>query len=145
MLDRETVAPGLRIELFVRDLAASTAFYRDVLGFNLVRSTPGSYAALVRDGATIGLNLAENLPDGHPVKPAADERPGQGVEIVVMTRDVEQAYAQACRSGRAIAAALAPQPWGLSDFRIADPDCHYIRVTSLSPREQQARKNPQGS
>lgn len=32
-LDAETTQPGLRVELFVRDVARSAVFYRDVLGF----------------------------------------------------------------------------------------------------------------
>lgn len=132
MLDRETMSTGLRIELFVRDLDISILFYREVLGFETVRSTPGSYAALVREGATIGLNLASGLPADHPASRTPPERPGRGVEIVLMASDVEKAFAQAVQSGGAISAPLAAQPWGLTDFRVVDPDGYYVRVTSLS-------------
>lgn len=132
MLDRETSMTGLRIELFVRDLDISLSFYREVLGFETVRSTPGSYVALARQGATIGLNLASGLPADHPVNRTPAERPGRGVEIVLAVSDVEKAFAQAVRSGRAISAPLATQPWGLTDFRVIDPDGYYIRVTGLS-------------
>jgi hypothetical protein len=48
------------------------------VGFVIARSAPCSYAALVRGGATIGLNLNRNLPADHPVKIAGGERAGRG-------------------------------------------------------------------
>jgi lactoylglutathione lyase len=132
LLDRESTATGLRIELFVRDLDISMSFYREALGFRVVRSTPGAYAALAREGAIIGLNLASGLPADHPVSLLPAERPGRGVEIVLVVRDAEESFAQALRSGRAIFAPLTIQPWGLTDFRIIDPDGYYVRVTGIS-------------
>lgn len=132
MQDRESRAPGLRIELFVRDLDVSSRFYRQALGFSVLRETPGAYQALAREGAVIGLNLAANLADGHPVKPTSGARPGQGVEIVLMAADIDAAFAMAAASGFAIAAPLTDQPWGLRDFRMIDPDGYYLRLTSLS-------------
>jgi lactoylglutathione lyase len=133
MLDRETTSPVLRIELFVRDLEKSQAFYVEGLGFAVERSTPGSYAALVRDGVTIGLNLAANLPQEHPIAIAPGERPGRGVEIVIAVRDPDAMFGRASASRWSIESPLTLRSWGLKDFRMIDPDGYYIRVNSLSP------------
>ncbi len=133
MLDRETTVPVLRVELFVRDIEVSRAFYAGALGFMVARSTPGSYAALVRDGAAIGLNAAANLPLQHPASIAPGERPGRGVEIVIAVRDPDAVFARASASEWPIESPLTLQPWGLKDFRMIDPDGYYIRVTGLSP------------
>ena len=133
MLDRETINPVLRIELFVRDLEKSQAFYVEALGFAVGRSTPGSYAALVREGVTIGLNLVANLPQEHPVSIAPGERPGRGVEIVIAVRDPDAVFARASASRWRIESPLILRSWGLKDFCMIDPDGYYIRVTGLSP------------
>ncbi len=133
ILDRETTAPVLRIELFVRDLDRSRDFYVDALGFAVARSTPGSYAALMRDGATIGLNLAANLPAEHPIFIKPGERPGRGVEIVIAVQDPDAVFARANASRWPVESPLTLRSWGLKDFRMIDPDGYYVRVTGLSP------------
>ncbi len=131
-LDRETREPGLRIELFVRDVPASAAFYVEVLGFEILRNDPSGYLSVGRPGAVIALNRADHLPDGYPIKPLANEPVGRGVEVVVAVSDIEAAYAQALASGRPMASPLRAQSWGLTDFRVLDPDGYYIRLTCLS-------------
>jgi lactoylglutathione lyase len=130
--DRESVRPGLRVELFVSDLDRSVAFYRDVLGFELLRQAEGGYNSLARDGAVIGMNAGHRLPAEHPAYIAPGERPGRGVEIVLMVADVEAVYAQALAAAPPELEPLTPRPWGLTDFRLVDPDGYYLRVTSLS-------------
>ena len=34
------------------------------------------------------------------------------------------------RSGYPLAAAMQDRPWGLRDFRVADPDGYYLRITT---------------
>jgi catechol 2,3-dioxygenase-like lactoylglutathione lyase family enzyme len=131
-LDRETNQPGLRIELFVRDVRASAAFYVEALGFQILRHDPSGYLSIGRPGVVIGLNRADRLPDGHPVKPLPGEPAGRGVELVVAVSDVDGAYAQAVASGRSVESPLTRRSWGLTDFRLLDPDGYYVRLTSLS-------------
>ena len=124
---------GLRVELFVRDVARSVAFYRDVLGFEVARTAPDGYTAVRRDGAEVGLNDVARLPDGHPVRPEPGQSPGRGVELVIMARDVAGAHARAMAACGTVTV-LVRQPWGLTDFRVVDPDGYYIRVTSVAPQ-----------
>lgn len=131
--DIETAQPALRVELFVHDVRRSAAFYRDVLGFEVLREAPGGYVSIGRGGAVLGLSAASQLPADHPVRPEPGCRMGLGVELVVVVDDVAAVHARAVASGRAEIAALVDQPWGLTDFRILDLDGYYVRITSRSP------------
>jgi uncharacterized glyoxalase superfamily protein PhnB len=61
---------------------------------------------------------------------AADERPGRGVEIVLEVDDVDTVYQHVRSEGWPRSAELRRQPWGLTDFRLLNPDGYYWRVTS---------------
>ncbi|HWG14232.1 MAG TPA: VOC family protein [Streptosporangiaceae bacterium] len=52
------------------------------------------------------------------------------MEIVFETPDLEALSERVQRSGHQLAAPLQDRPWGLRDFRIADPDGYYLRVTT---------------
>jgi lactoylglutathione lyase len=55
---------------------------------------------------------------------------GAGVEIVLEVRDVDAALEQVERAGFGVVEPLRERPWGLRDFRVADPDDYYVRVTT---------------
>jgi catechol 2,3-dioxygenase-like lactoylglutathione lyase family enzyme len=122
-------AETLRFELFVRDVEASTGFFTQILGFSIHRSD-GTYVELRCGGVTIGLAPASALPTTHPIRADRTERLGLGVEIVIETDDVDDAYRKAEASGYPIATALDARAWGLRDFRVVSPDGYYVRVTS---------------
>jgi catechol 2,3-dioxygenase-like lactoylglutathione lyase family enzyme len=130
--DTETNRPGLRVELFVRDVARSTAFYREVLGFETLRAAPSGYVSIGRDGAVLGLNAVAQLPPEHPARPRPGEPVGRGVEIVVVVDDVAALHARVTALGQADVSPLVTQPWGLTDFRLLDPDGYYLRLTGQS-------------
>jgi catechol 2,3-dioxygenase-like lactoylglutathione lyase family enzyme len=127
-------AMRLRMELFVRDLDASIAFYTEILGFVVVRRDD-LYVSIRRGHAVLGLGPISGLPergDGPAFTQArlADDR-GAGIEIVFELDDVDaliELYGH-CRARAATADDLRAQPWGLQDFRLADPDGYYLRIT----------------
>jgi lactoylglutathione lyase len=123
----------LRLELFVADLDASIGFYERALGFTLERRED-RYASLRRGDAVLGLGRIEDLPATGPGPGFTQERlagvRGAGTEIVLEVEDVDAAFAAAQRSGHAIAEPPARRPWGARDFRLADLDGYYWRVTS---------------
>ena len=131
-LDQETTRPGLRAELFVSDIPRSVAFYRDVLGFEVLRQAPSGYTSVGREGAVLGLNDVARIPEDHPARPDRGHALGRGVELVVMVGDVAPLHARARDSAEGSVSALTTQPWGLTDFRVVDPDGYYIRITGLS-------------
>ena len=121
----------LRMELFVDDLDVSVAFWRDVLGFTVDRRDDG-YASLRRGTVVLGLGPVSKLPatggPGFSQERLAADR-GAGVEIVLEVGDLDAAY-RSCLEAGAVAEGLTDRPWGLTDFRITDPDGYYIRVTT---------------
>ncbi len=125
---------GLRLELFVEDMDRAIAFYRDVLGFTLLRRDDG-YASVRRGRVTLGIGPIEKLPDvgGYFTRPRLRGRRGLGVEIVLEVDDVHEEYQRVRRTGWPIVDPLASRSWGLDDFRLVDPDGYYLRITSLFP------------
>ena len=120
----------LRLELFARDLRASLDFYTRVLGFRQEGERPGGYTPLARGSARVALNDRSDLEPGHPIRPEAGERRGLGVELVLEVDDVEAAHTHVVAEGWPRSAELQRRPWGLTDFRVVDPDGYYWRVTS---------------
>ena len=125
----------LRLELFVADLARSTAWYVDVLGFTVVRRDDG-YVSLRNGSVVLGLGPVAKLPPtgagpGH-TQQRVRAHAGAGVEIVLELADVAAVEAAAARVERSrwpLVEPLTDRPWGLRDFRVADPDGYYLRVT----------------
>ncbi|MFC3040852.1 VOC family protein [Virgibacillus xinjiangensis] len=121
---------NIRVELFVACLKSSVEFYRDVLAFQVPGELDSSYISVRKGNAVLGLSEMKNLPDHHPLKATADQRPGLGVELVLEADDVEQVYDQVKAKAYPIHMELADRPWGLKDFRVVDPDGYYVRITS---------------
>ena len=124
-----------RFELFVRDHSASIEFYRRALGFQVTRQEE-SYVSLQHGDVTIGLGRISDLPDhddgpGFSRSRLAEDR-GAGVEIVFETDELDEMYRRVQSSGYPLAAPMTARPWGLRDFRIADPDGYYLRVTEIA-------------
>ena len=120
----------MRLELFVDDLPASIDFYRRVLGFTMDEQHTDQYTPMRQGAVTLSLNLRANLSADHPIQAAVGERLGRGIEIVLEVDDVAALYEHVRAQGWPVSSALQPQPWGLTDFRIVDPDGYYLRMTS---------------
>lgn len=58
-------------------------------------------------------------------------RPPVGVELVLEVTDV-QAERNHVAAGWTAVEELVERPWGLSDFRLLDPDGYYWRITSTA-------------
>ena len=53
---------------------------------------------------------------------------GDSCHVSIGPDDVRDLYAH-CRERAVISDPLELRPWGLSDFRLADPDGYYLRIT----------------
>jgi len=127
---------SLRLELFVHDMDVAVAFYRDVLGFELLRQDDG-YASIRSGGVTFGIGPIAKLPetDGYfTTSRLADDR-GAGVEIVLEVDDLAAYRVRVAAAGHPILEDVQARPWGLTDFRIADPDGYYLRITNRTTTE----------
>ena len=130
----ETAAPAagmsVRLELFVDDVQESLRFYTDVLGFEKLAGDR-TYQPVRSGSVVIGLGPADRLDGGHHFNPELQtDRRGLGTEIVLEVDDVRGFYERVQRSRYRVLTPLVRRPWGLTDFRIADPDGYYLRITS---------------
>lgn len=121
-----------RLELFVDDVTTSIDFYHRVLGFKIGEQHSDQYTPLTNGEVTLSLNQRCSLPDDHPIQAIAGERLGRGVEIVLEVNNVEVMHQRVLAAGWPLAGQLQHQPWGLTDFRLLDPDGYYLRITTRS-------------
>lgn len=117
----------MRLELFVRDLDRFVDFYTGILGFVVAddrRRTDHPYVAVVNGSAVVGASVAWDSVD--------QERRSvpQGVEIVLDVDDVHAVFRAVDDSDWPVSDTIQRRSWGLTDFRVHDPDGHYIRITS---------------
>jgi lactoylglutathione lyase len=118
------------VELHVSDLEASIAFYA-ALGFRVTRRWE-DWVRLDRDGAELVLQGDGYIRShGHYFTPFIDRSPrGAGVEVTIEVDDVDAVYAAASAAGMRIVKAIQDRPWKARDFRVADPDGFFLRITS---------------
>jgi lactoylglutathione lyase len=121
---------SLRLELFVSDMEKSIDFYTRVLGFDRLKGQP-NYVPVRSGSVLIALGPAKGLPPKHHFNPEVQTaRRGLGVEIVLEVDDVQAAYEKVKATGYTIQSPPQKRPWGATDFRLADPDGYYLRITS---------------
>ena len=119
---------SLRIEVFPRDLARGLDFYTRVLGFAVTvdrRAEGEAYVALRRGTVHVG---AVEQPDA-PDPSETPRRPPTGVELVLEVEDVVAERDRVVAAGWPLEEDLQPRHWGLTDFRVLDPDGYYWRIT----------------
>jgi len=118
---------SLRFEVFPADLDRAVDFYTRVLGFELrrdERSSANPYVSMVRGGVQVGA-----APGPAEVGPGA-RQPPVAVELVLEIDDVAAERDRVVAQGWPLEEELQDRPWGLTDFRLLDPDGHLLRVTS---------------
>lgn len=126
--------PALVPELVCTDIETSVAFYRDVLGFEVVYSRPEErFAYLRREGAGIMLEQ----PFGRSFVIARLEHPfGRGMVPMIMVRDVEELYARVLGANASVAIPIEKkwyrvvELWsGEYQFVVTDPDGYLLRFS----------------
>jgi len=116
---------GLCPLIQVFDMRASLAFYRDVLGFQVVQqSCPGDdcdWVWLKRDGAELMLNTMYES-DSRPTIPDMSRRIGHGDTGLFMgTPDVDAMYSYLVECGIAAERPVV-RPYGMKQLYLKDPD-----------------------
>ena len=121
----------IRLELFTSNIDKTVNFYQDVLGFKSLKSSNSNYQPIQKGQVILGIGLLESLGSNHYFNSyQGDIQFGYGVEIVLEVEDINLAYNKAKMANVDIESELKTQPWGLTDFRLTDPNGYYIRVTS---------------
>jgi lactoylglutathione lyase len=110
--------------LLVSDMAASLAFYRDVLGFHLDQTVPGEppfvFAWLKRGGVELFLNDAKPVVAEFPTL-----RAGGTSTLYVVVNDIHALHAHL--TGKAqIVMDLTDQFYGMRECAILDPDGYLV-------------------
>lgn len=118
------------VELHVADVEASLAFY-EALGFRVVRRWE-EWLRLDRDGAELVLMGDAYLRShDHYFTPYLDRSPrGVGVEVIIEVDDVDGLYASVQAAGLRVVKPIQDRDWKARDFRLADPDGFFLRITS---------------
>jgi lactoylglutathione lyase len=123
--------PRLRIEVFPEDLDRFVDFYVNVLRFEVADDRRGGahpYVSVRRGAIRIGAT-----PAWQEVNRDLRSVP-TGIELVIEVDDLIAERNAIIASGHSLAEDLTERPWGLSDFRLFDPDGYYLRFTTLEPR-----------
>lgn len=120
----------VRLELFVQDMEQAISFYVHILGFE-VRGQEEDHASLRNGACLFGLGPIAKLPAEHYfTRSRLREARGLGVEIVLEVDDIHLMYEHVQSCGYPIEEPLQRRNWGLTDFRLVDPDGYYLRITS---------------
>ena len=109
-----------RCVLAVRDLAASTRFYTDVLGFQRdFGDGSDGWSFLSRDNFRVMLGECR---DAMP----AGELGDHSWYVYLTVDDVDGLHAEVAGLGAEILSRPATKPWGLREFALRTPDGHRI-------------------
>ena len=113
--------------LLVRDVAKSTAFYRDVLGFTIGETVPDKepfvFVWMKRDDVSVFLNDIKAA--AHDYAPAATMPQGGTAALFFIISDVDAYHATVSPKANVIMP-LKTQFYGMREFAVTDPDGHII-------------------
>ena len=118
------IRPELRLKaalpiLYVRDVTAAAAFWRDKLGFRIdfLHGHPAFYGAVSRDGACLHLKFVHHAVFGQGR--VAEE----GLIMAYVPVDnIKALFAEYQAKGVEFSQAPTLQAWGGTDFHVLDPD-----------------------
>lgn len=130
MSDPPTKLKSIVPILFVRDVPASAAYFRDKVGFQIdfLYGEPAFYGSVSRDSACIHLRCVH--------EPNFAELAAREVSLILATievADVHALFREIEGRGAEIAQKPTHQPWGGTDFQIRDLDGNVISFVSFAP------------
>ncbi len=122
-------------QLFVTKFRECVEFYRDALGFEVVRGDPGGPLVAFRSGGQV-LGIFDRLKLPADLAALVGTAPSGGVVLVVSTEDIDAAYARLSALG--ITYVIAPQDfpeWGTRSSVCRDPEGNLIEIVPLAGRD----------
>lgn len=111
-------------QLFVSNILASLAYYKEKLGFEIafVHGEPPFYAQVVRHGLRLNLRDVEG-----PVYAAGfRQRERQALSATITVRNIELLFAEFSARGATFEQELKREEWGADMFVVEDPDGNLI-------------------
>ncbi|MFJ9690986.1 VOC family protein [Kitasatospora sp. NPDC101183] len=115
------------LTLFVADVPAAKAFYREVLGLPVVYEDDASAALRLRN-LLLNLLAAGQAPELVEPAPVAPEAAGVRALLTVRVPDVDAVCAQLAERGVALLNGPVDRPWGRRTAAFADPSGHVWEV-----------------
>ena len=128
MTPLETNLSGVMPTMKVNDIHASIAWYRDVMGFVVVRE-------MVHDGqlggAVVGAGNVQFLLGQDDFAKGKDRQKGVASRLYCIYEGDLDEFAEAIKSrGGTLEQEPTDQPWGARDFAVADPDGFKISISN---------------
>lgn len=121
--------------LYVSDLDASVAFYRDVVGLTH-RFTDAGYAEFALGETRFALYERRRA----AWLTGRDPAPGPAGEVVFVVEDVDAAVRRLTALGVPLLAGPADRPWGHRVVHVADPDGFVVEFAQRIPRARERRR-----
>ena len=115
-----------RYVLAVPDLARSSAYYRDVLGFEVQWLDVPGWRLFSRDHCAI---MAGECPDATPARDLGDHSYFAYVEV----DGIDAFYADLTARGAEVIKPMRDEPWGMREFGIRTIDGHRLMFGSPRP------------
>src|SRR3954466_15154116 len=124
--------------LYVRDVAASLAFYEKAFGLarRFFHDDDGKAYGELETGAARLAFASLPLVEAHlkhGVSLAAADQPPLGFEVALVTADVDTLYARAVKSGAASVSAPEVKPWGQTVAYVRDDNGFLVELCSPMP------------
>ena len=113
-----TIAP----QLLVQDVAQTTAYYRDVLGFEVGMS--GSYGIVNRGPISLHFIKYAKTGEGQPV--GNNDDLGKMSDVYIETDNVEALYAEFVAKGATVNGEPKVTPWGMKQFEVTDCNAYVL-------------------
>jgi catechol 2,3-dioxygenase-like lactoylglutathione lyase family enzyme len=120
-----------RYVIAVHDLARSAAYYRDVLGFDVLWPDVPGWRLFVRDECRI---MAGECPDAPPAGDLGDHSYFAYLQVDA----IDDFYAAVTSRGAVVVKPLRDEPWGMREFGLRTVDGHRI-MFALSIRDRSVR------
>ena len=121
------------IGLFVADLAAMVAFYRDVVGIAIDWDGEGPYAEFAHEGIRFAMYERAGLPALLGRTPSYPEGINGSFELAVNVGDpgnVDETFARWIESGADSVYPPRDEPWKMRSAMVADPEGNLIEIAS---------------
>ncbi len=121
------------IGVFVSDMRAMVAFYRDVLGIEVDWDGQAPYAECKMEGTRLSFYERRLLPELLGVTPSYPAGVNGTFEIAFdfpTPAALEEAFARITAAGARALYAPREEPWGMRSCYVLDPDGNMIELTS---------------
>lgn len=124
--------------IFVKDLGAQIAFYRDVLGFEIKETADAKNVFLQKDGTLFLMYGREDFEDMTGAKFGYADGVNGHLEIALGTEDyaaVDREYEKAVSRGAKPVMPPKTMPWGQRTCYVADPEGNLVEIGSFNKGE----------